>query len=69
MHEIDGTLLRHIRQNAGLYQRELADIIGVRQQTVCDYENGRYEIPHQRQQQVISALNVSNEEINFYRKN
>lgn len=38
----DGELIKGLRQHMGLTQTEFADVLGVRQQTVSDWEQGAY---------------------------
>ncbi len=39
----DATSIRQLRRHAGLSQRELADELNARQQTISEWERGAYE--------------------------
>jgi DNA-binding transcriptional regulator YiaG len=39
----DGEQIRGLRQHLGLTQRELADEMGTRQQTISEWETGMYQ--------------------------
>ena len=41
-HSWDATAIRRLRQHAGLSQRELADELNARQQTISEWEQGAY---------------------------
>ena len=41
--EWDSKHVRALRQHLGLTQRELADLLGTRQQTISEWETGMYQ--------------------------
>lgn len=60
--------LKEWRKKRGLNQNDLADIIGVSQQTISDYENGA-QVPNlDRLVQLAQALNISLDELVLYEK-
>ncbi|WP_188055284.1 helix-turn-helix domain-containing protein [Oryzomonas rubra] len=56
-HEI-GTKIRAFRQNAGMSQEKLAEILGVTPQQVQKYEAAKTRITTDRIQQIANALRV-----------
>lgn len=51
-----GTLIRALRQDAGLSQEKLAELVGVSSQQIQKYENGQTTLNIIKIQQVATAL-------------
>jgi transcriptional regulator with XRE-family HTH domain len=54
-----GTLIRRYRQDAGLSQEKLAEMVGVSFQQIQKYENGHTTLNIIKLQQIATALKVS----------
>lgn len=51
--------IRALRNSKGLKQSDLADILGVRQNTLSTWENGRYEPDNEMLRKIADFFNVS----------
>ena len=51
--------IRELREARGINQSELAQILGVRQNTLSTWETGRYEPDGEMLKKIAAALNVS----------
>lgn len=64
--EIDMALITKIkeyREKAGLKQRELAELVGVRRETIVHLENGRYNPSLKLAMDIAKVFHVSVEEL------
>ena len=57
--EMKKNVLKNLRENQELSQRELAEILGVSQQTVASWEVSRTEPNHDILQKIADLFNVS----------
>lgn len=51
--------IKRIRKEKGLSQRQLAELIGVTEQTISNYESGRRSVELEKLEDLADALNVS----------
>jgi transcriptional regulator with XRE-family HTH domain len=58
-----GQRIADLRKDAGLTQTQLADKVGVSQQIIASYENGKRNFPVGRLLEVAEALNISASEL------
>lgn len=56
-------MLKDLRLKVNLTQRQLADLIGVKRNTICMYEKGTRVPTLRNLQKLAKALSVSDEEI------
>jgi len=47
------------RKSLGITQKELAEKIGVRNATISDFENGKYNLGSDKLESILEALNLS----------
>lgn len=57
--QITGHLIRDARRGKGIRQRQLAALVGVRQNTIHQWESGKRPISLDRLMRVAAALGVS----------
>lgn len=57
----NGNDLRKARWKAGLSQRQLAELVGLREGTIRFYETGRLPIPVKRKAFIVQALELAQE--------
>ena len=55
--------IREYRKNRALTQQQLAEILGVRQNTICQWEKGKREPSIKMCKEVASVLGVSLDEL------
>lgn len=53
--------LKSLRELNGYTQKDIADILGTTQQTYCNYENSKYEIPVHHITKLSSVYNVTSD--------
>ncbi|SLM29217.1 conserved hypothetical protein [Desulfamplus magnetovallimortis] len=53
-----GNLLVAARLKAGLTQKQVADIVGIRQSMVSEYEHGKRRLTRDMAEKISSALNI-----------
>jgi transcriptional regulator with XRE-family HTH domain len=61
-----GDRIRHIRRSAGLRQCDVARAVGVRRETVANWEAGRNEPRKQNRDALMGALGVTEAEFYTY---
>ena len=54
--------LKQARLNAGLSQKALAEKVGGRTATICDFENGKYQMLSGTIEKIMKVLNLKIEE-------
>lgn len=57
------TKIKEYREKAGLKQRELAELVGVRRETIVHLENGRYNPSLKLAMDIAKVFHVSVEEL------
>jgi len=50
--------LKQARLNCGLSQKALAEKVGVRHATICDFENGKYQMLSGTIEKIMEILNL-----------
>ncbi|WP_063556223.1 helix-turn-helix transcriptional regulator [Clostridium ljungdahlii] len=57
------TKIKEYRENAGIKQSELAEIVGVRRETILHLENGRYNPSLKMAMDIAKVFNTTVEEL------
>ncbi|WP_035294368.1 helix-turn-helix transcriptional regulator [Clostridium sp. KNHs214] len=57
------TKVKEYRENAGMKQSELSELIGVRRETIVHLENGRYNPSPKMAMDIAKVFNVSVEKL------
>ena len=55
--------IRKLRQSKGMTQRELGEVIGVKQQTICKYERANSNVSWDILQKISAVFEVSLDEL------
>jgi DNA-binding XRE family transcriptional regulator len=64
---LEGYVIKSIRIGLGLSQRDFANEVGVKQQTISDLERGKLTLSDRLKQRIVYRFNIKPEEIEAIR--